>query len=101
MRPIEPGCVCRIVQEDAGNSVVAQNIGKIVTVIDRAPPLVDLVMAGKTMWHVRPMASMLFNWLGQPIPQAFIGERCLVRLDDDPDAAAEPRVAELEVEHAP
>jgi hypothetical protein len=98
MKPIEPGCVCRIVQ-DADYSVVPRNVGKIVIVEDRADAFHEDLIGRRPAWLVRMVASSGETWLGESFQRGIVAAANLIRLDDDPDAA-EPRIAEREIEHA-
>ena len=100
MKPIEPGCVCIIV---ASPTVLRQNVGRMVLVVEAVdprcvPPLFRLMLGNGGYWAISGVASALHTSEGPDMGQVIAHESCLRRLDDDPDAA-EPRIAEREVEH--
>lgn len=100
MKPIEPGCVCVIV---AHPEVLPANVGRMVVVVEeadprRVPALLRLVLGQGRYWMIKGVASALHSFAGPCIGETLAHESCLRRLDDDPDAA-EPRIAEREVEH--
>ena len=115
MKPIEPGCVCIIV---ASPTVLRQNVGRMVLVVEAVdprnvgrmvlvveavdprcvPPLFRLMLGNGGYWAISGVASALHTSEGPDMGQVIAHESYLRRLDDDPDAA-EPRIAEREVEH--
>ena len=101
MKPIEPGCVCIIV---ASPTVLRQNVGRMVLVVEAVDPrcvrpLLRLMLGKGGYWAISGVASALHTSEGPDMGQVIAHESCLRRLDDDPDAA-EPRIAEREIEHA-
>lgn len=96
MKPIEPGCVCRLVDHPL-HRLRRQNVGRIVKVVGPSSDLLLEMIMNAKYWKVIGLPGSLVTQMGLSA-DAECAEVNLQRLDDDPDAA-EPRIAEREVEH--
>ncbi len=100
MKPIEPGCVCALVNVP----MYPESTGRLVVVLDRIwlRDIQDQEAArgfrSDDFWWVRPLAGTYQSSKGVTSEEAIAHVTQLRRIDDDD--TAEPRIVEKEIEHA-